>query len=355
MSRKADNIPIAKVSAYLVQPPSLNTFTRTSDFCFEAFKQPLHLSPAQPTHSLNSTNEWYSGVEMEVIVQAINIRFQIIKNATLFVQVTNNGFEIFKSQTNVFQDIQPQKAVSHVVKFRPMNEGDITVKSTFKFTFESNNNEIINKTQFRILPTFNLETRTGPSESQKIEVKMKNSFPHAVSNVHLIGPDGKPMPISNRIEPGDVFLGIVENGISKDITINWDLPFSQKCSQKAVINQAARMPVYPLSFQFLNLPKSIKCFTPFKATVKITNHEKVPLGGKGEVQTQKQGIYPFGPMQFDIPSVPPNASSEVELEFVGMVQGEFKLPPISVSIQRLPPFQITPTEGVILVGTGAEE
>ena len=356
MSRKVENIPIAKVSAYLVNPPGLSSFTKTSDFCFESLNDSLHLSSPQLNHSLRKKNDWFTGVEMEVLIQAVNIRFQLIKNATLSVQVLNQGHEILKSDSPLFPEIQPQKAISHVIKFRPLLEGEVSVITKFRFTFEENKNELTNRTQFRIFPTFAIETRTGSAESQKIEVKMKNTFPSAVTNVFLTGPNGEYMEVSKRIEYGDIFLGIVKmEGISKDITINWDLPFSQKCSQKAVIAQAPRLPVYPLSFEFLNVPKVIKCFSPFKATVKITNHEKVPFGGKGEVQTLKQGIFPFGSMLFDIPSIPPNESVEVELEFVGMVQGEFKLPPISVSIQHLPPFQINPTCGVLLVGTGIDE
>ena len=356
MSRKVENIPIAKVSAYLVNPPGLTSFTKTKDFCLEALDDSLHLSPAQLTHSLRKTNDWFTGIEMEVLIQAVNIRFQVIKNAILSVQVLNQGHEILKSESPLVPEIQPQKAISHVIKFRPLQEGEVSVIAKFKFTFEDNKNEMTNRSKFRIFPTFAIETRTGSAESQKIEVKMKNSFPHAVTNVFLTGPNGEYMEVSKRIEYGDIFLGIVKmEGVSKDITINWDLPFSQKCTQKAVIAQAPRLPVYPLSFDFINVPKVIKCFSPFKATVKITNHEKVPLGGKGEVQTVKQGIFPFGPTQFDIPSIPPNESVEIDLEFVGMVQGEFRLPPISAAIQHIPPFQINPTCGVILVGTGIDE
>ena len=356
MSRKVENLPIARVSSYLVGIPSLSSGTHTADFAFESLRQPLHLTNSLPTHTFASDSNWYSGVEMEVAVQAVNLRFQIIRNATLYVSVTNNGSEILKSQTPVPVDIQPQRVISHVVKFRPAKSGDVVVRSTLKFTFESYNTEATNKKQFTIIPTFNIDTRTGSSETQKIEVKLRNDFPQAVTNVFLTGPNGEYMNISNRIEAGDIWLGIVKmNGISKDITINWDLPFSQKCLQKASITQAARCPVYPLSFEFIGAPKSIKCFKPFKVTVRITNHEKVPLSGKGEVQTVNQSIYPFGPNQFDIPSVIPNESKEVEIEFVGMVQGEFHLPPISIAIQHMPAFQINPSEGVLLVGTGDDE
>ena len=355
MSRKVENLPIARVSSYLVGIPSLSSGTHTADFAFESLRQPLHLTNSLPTHTFASTS-WYSGVEMEVVVQAVNLRFQIIRNATLYVSVSNNGFEILKSQTQVPVDIQPQHVISHVVRLRPEKPGDIVVRATLKFTFESYTTEATNKKQFTITPTFDIGTRTGSSESQKIEVKMRNVFPQAVTNVFLSGPNGEYMKISDRIEAGDIWLGIVKmNGISKDITINWDLPFSKKCFQKASITQAARCPVYPLSFEFTGVPKSIKCFKPFKVTVKITNHEKVPLSGKGEVQTANQSIYPFGPNQFDISALVPNESKEVELEFVGMVQGEFHLPPISIAIQHMPAFQISPSEGVLLVGTGDDE
>ena len=356
MSRKVDNTPIAKVTISAVEPPSINAFTKTLDFALEAFQKPLHLANAQPTHSFTNIKEWYTGVELEVIVQVVNIRFQSFKNAVLILTVLNNGIEIQKSQTNIIPEIQPQKTLTHIIRFRPLKPGDVVIKSSFKFTFDSNNNEIHNQSSIRIKPAFSIETRTGSSESQRIEVKMKNEVPLAVSNVFLTGPNGEFMEVSKRIEPGDIFLGILKmNGISKDITLNWDLPFSQKCSQKAQIAQAARLPVYPLSFEFLNVPKTIKCYKPFKAIAKISNHEKVPLSGKAEIQAVQKGIFPFGPTQFDIPSVSPGSSVEIEMEFVGLVQGEYHLPPISVTILHLPAFQITPEEGVILVGTGDDE
>lgn len=351
MSRNVPQAPIASVTTRIIDLPLLQMENKTSEFKLETLHQPLHLNPANFQFSFTGTNAWYSGVEMAVAVQANNIRFQAIRDAVLHIHVYLNRQEIYKSNTSSPADIMPQRNLSHVFRFRPFIPGDMHIRTAIKGLFNSQPFEVSDTIVVKIIPSFDIQTRT--SHKQIVEVKMRNDIPIGVTNITLSGSNGEKMFVTDRMEPGNVYCGIIKMlGISKDVTINFDLPFGKDCVMKASIQQAPSEPHYPLSFEFIGIPQSYKCFKPFDATIKVTNHEKVPLSGKAQIETKNQGIYPHGSTQFEVEKLEPGKSTEIHMQYVGMIPGVQQIPPINFTIAQLPPFKITPSCGVILIGTG---
>lgn len=350
MSRKDPPPAVARLSCTMMEPPRIDMISKTSSFALESLDENLHLPSPDPKFNLITTNTWYSGVQMTIVSQAINVRFQTIRNAVLQVSVYNNGSEVFKQDTKTPTDILPQKPLSLIATFLPTKPGEVQVHTKLTYTFENVPGDMVTKTFFRIVPSLTIETRPGSPESQLVEVRVKNELTWRITNVNVTGQSGESAFIADYLDPISAASALIKmEGAAKDIRIGWALPFCARCNMNAPITQPPRPPSYPFLIKFDSIPKVAACYTPFVVKASVTNKERVALGCRIILATDGC-IVPHGPAAYDIDTLAPGATTVLDIPLVGLVEGSSCLPEIVISLTGLPPIRMSPSEGVILTG-----
>jgi len=347
MSKTGTSV-VARINCQLLKPHDIIFGCKTQEFAFECLGSSLHQQSPELVFDRSFNSSWYVGIPMSFLIQAVNVRFQVIKQAVIMVNVTNNGIEVLKASTQSQQEISPQKCINFPFIVSPVKQGELVVRVSLTFIYDNSKSEIVSKFQYRIDPSVNTEIRYISSDSDRLEMTIRNCSPYLMNNVRTSHSSSSEVIIESHLCPDNTISTMLfVPRVTKEIAVLWDLPFSKNCQQIASLLPVQSVLQSPIGVSFLELPQFFECASPIQIKM-IISGVQFPIKGRLEIHRANECLLPIGSYEYQI-------SLEKEIDFVtfsliGLEPGEYKLPPISLHINGLASMKIFPKEGVLVLG-----
>jgi hypothetical protein len=191
---------------------------------------------------------------------------------------------------------------------------------------------------------------SSPARGQWIRVQATNNMPLRVNHVRCRTKTGEVKPLADGMEPGEI-AAIYFRLPQPTIEVSWTLPTAMRCFKTMGLRDSAPAPKPPIAVTLEKVPNMWKALEPLPVTVRLTNTTDAPVTGSAVVNQDDKGLMLIEKSDMKFAGLQAGASIDFVATFIGVYEGVFQFPKISVGIEGGQNFVTNVDDGVMMVGS----
>lgn len=342
---------LVKVRSHLVNPSAIDPAFKTGQMKFESFHEDMHIPAPKPVFTFGTTEVWYMGVPLHMLVTCNNLRFQQITKARISIEVTNNNKkQIFRKRSTDTQDIGPQSFVAFPFSFIPDADGNLFVKILTQFTFDGLYYDTVVTSKYIIKTPFQYKFYQPKDMMNRLQLTITNKMQIPAFELMIRPLANKEQKMGTKLEYDEqVICYLTLENPSDAIEITWALPFSPINSQIIPIDRNEKA-INKLLITIDDLPTVYKAAENIKVNYHVKNISEETINGKLSFYINSDDFVIFGQSWMDVVDFHPGSTIDIELSFAVLSQGNFNLPPIEIEIDENNKIHEEIQYGILIVG-----